>query len=323
MQAPRELRLQVPRTEQTFEGRLRVGAGDDQARIDLLAVLEPDTADAHTVHHDRGDRRGEPDFGACLPRRRGKCIAQGAGPAAHERRFRAAEPVQVGEHTVAGARAELGAEHRIERERPFQLRIAERFLKQIVDRHRDHAQKLAHVGAPEPADVEPELRRRQRPAPAAPGEPRRQPAVLAREYRGVAAHALHEVRVCGRIGRRRGAADDAAAIEHQRGAAVAERDRLEPALDARKTVGRKCQLALDHRIELVDQVRKRRHAKAARDFSSDCRATDLVARLEHQDVVSTAGQVRRTDEAVVAGANDDGAAGISHRSSPPERCCCV
>ena len=67
--------------------------------------------------------------------------------------------MQQRQHGVVGARAEVRAQHRVQRERAFQERRLEDFLEDVEDVDAGDAQELAHVLAAEQADVEPEHRR--------------------------------------------------------------------------------------------------------------------------------------------------------------------
>jgi hypothetical protein len=103
---------------------------------------------------------------------------------------------------------------------------------------------------------------------------------------------------------------------------AAVRLRKEPVAGARddfEPVALQLQFADHLRVQETDDVRARGVAKPWRELLGDRRTADDVARLEDPYPQARPGEVGRTGEAVVAGADDDGVATIAREgdlSSP-------
>ncbi len=99
-----------------------------------------------------------------------------------------------------------------------------------------------------------------------------------------------------------------------------KRDGLEVRARPLEPVRGELEVARDAGIEQVGEVRAGRHAEARGELARDGGAADLGGGLEHDDFAPGAGEVGGAGEAVVAGADDDDAIAVSHRTSPPARC---
>ena len=225
------------------------------------------------------------------------------------------------EHGVVRARSEVRAQHGVERERALEQRRLEDLLEHVVDVDAGDAQELAHVLAAEQADVEAERGRAHEVRAPAAAEPRRLAVVLLRQDARELQHARVVLGEPGAVvvGQRAGL--ELAVLETRCSPRGRERDGLE-ALRARQleAVRGELELARDARIEQVQEVRAGRDAEARRELARDGGAADLGRGLEHEHFATGAREIGGAGEAVVAGADDDDAIPVSHRTSPPARC---
>ena len=138
------------------DGRLRVGAGGDDRRPELLAVGERDPDDPAVADVDRGDLGVGADLGAGRLGRAGDRLADRAHAADHlapSARDAVDLAERVVEQVVRGARrARPGpdADHAGRGDRALEPIVLEPVVEQVGDRHREDADQVVDVAAAEP-----------------------------------------------------------------------------------------------------------------------------------------------------------------------------
>ena len=80
-----------------------------------------------------------------------------------------------------------------------------------------------------------------------------------------------------------------------------------------QTVPRQLHVVHDFRQQRASRMRKRGAAEAGRKFFSDGCAAGLRAALQHQRLETGFGQIKGSHQPVVAAANNDDVASLSHR----------
>ena len=312
---PEQARADRDGIGQPGEEALRVDAGDNGTRRDLLASGEHDTRRPAVTRGDRADLGVGPDLDAGFARGRLEGRRQGARATAGEDRLAGRSPVVARRvREQHGGRARRPRPHRgVLDTTPGDRRLEriglERFGHEIGDRHRQDAGDRPAVVAPEATERPPELEPGEGVAQTGRFDVGRRPAGdLAEEARQRADEAV-ERRVRVGVGSRtgteplRGPGD--VAPQHDRVAVQArcEGPHLRP--DQRQPVALQVEVADDRRPQPPDRVGQRRHAGARRQLGGRRGPADGRSSLQDDRSQPGLAEVGRRHQAVVSAPDDD------------------
>jgi hypothetical protein len=189
--------------------------------------------------------------------------------------------VQEVEHGVVGARAGVRAEHAVERERALEQVAVELLFEDVIHVDGRDAQQLAHVVAVEAPDVERGAAKLHGIGDAVHLEPRCAARVELLEQRGEAHETGMESLVRIGVGAAHASAARTVGVDRQVLALLRQGNGGEPARGHAQAPALEVEIACDARVEQVQQMRTRRHAKAWRKLARDRGAADCAAALEH------------------------------------------
>ena len=291
--------VEVAGPDEALQRRLGADRRDHGVGPQRLARGQADARGAVARDLDRGDPRLGADAnagGLGRPRHRPR---HGAHPAARQRRGPHGEAVEVEDQRARRARAEPGAQRRVEGQEAAQPIVAKVVLHDVGDVDQHEAQELPEVGPPHPAQAE--ARARQRPERASPRRPRRRRPAQRRQGRGVAREPPAELVPAGALvpGQPRGAS-----IGLQRQRLGAEGDGGQRRPRGQSVIGERHGLGYA-RVERVQDVRQGRDAVARRELGRRGAAARRVLGLQHRHRGAAPRQPRGAGQPVGAAADHD------------------
>ena len=212
----------------------------------------------------------------------------------------------------------MAAEHGVDGQGAGERAVGDLVADGVAGVAQQQAQELAQLRLAHQAQAQGEATQCRCLPPAAFGQARRRGEQHGRQHAGEAGEAVAQGGVGGGIGVRPAVGEAGLAAGRDRVAAIGrERGGGQVGGGELEAVGRKVQLLHDRGAEIVQQVRQLRRAQAGGDVDGARGTAHGLGLLDHQDLAAGLGQGGGGDQAVVAGADDDGVEG---RSCRPARC---
>ena len=293
---------------------------------DGFAGLQPHAAGSILAHQHLLHGSGQAYLGTGLVRRRRQCVTERTEPAQGQRyaaRAGAAQcrqAIQQCHDGTGGARAEVGSQHRIERDCPLHQRRTEIVGQQVVDVHPADAQQFAQVATTQTTQAPAQVQEVNALRPAVRAEFRRHHLECRPERRCKTPQPLQQLRISLAVAANPRTLDAAVRLQEHRCCRPRQRHGRQIERSPTQSVRFQSQVRNHPGRHLVQQVGAGGDPEARREFARHRRSAHAIGRFQHQHPVTCTGQVAGAYQAVVPAADDDRVVVRSCPSRPAHAC---